>query len=200
MFRDANPTVPVLVALALVAPGAAMAQEPGVTFDDGPANKEYEIPLAQARESAGQDEPASGTGTSRQGSGGGSKTTSPSTGAPAPAPAPAPTDDPAPAAADDAAGTSGGADTGGGKTGGDGKQGEATPDKATGAADTPVTTTETTPVPGDETPVERALSVRDEESGSGASGPVAVAGVTLVAILVGVAAGILLRRRGKSPS
>jgi cobalamin biosynthesis Mg chelatase CobN len=37
------------VAVALFAPAGALAQEPGVTFDDGPSSKEYAIPLDAAR-------------------------------------------------------------------------------------------------------------------------------------------------------
>jgi hypothetical protein len=49
MQRNARMLASVLLALALTSPGTALAQEPGVTLDDGPSSKEYAIPLDAAR-------------------------------------------------------------------------------------------------------------------------------------------------------
>jgi uncharacterized membrane protein len=49
MNRTASRVTSLVAALALAAPGAAIAQEPGVTLDNGPSSKEYAIPLDAAR-------------------------------------------------------------------------------------------------------------------------------------------------------
>lgn len=68
MQRHSRCLVSVIVALVLLmSPSAAIGQEPGVTFDDGPSSKEYAIPLDAARNQT--------------------KTKRPSAKAPAPAPA-----------------------------------------------------------------------------------------------------------------
>jgi hypothetical protein len=69
----------IVLALGLTAPNAAFAQQPGVTFDDGPSSKEYAIPLDAAR---GQTKTKAPTARVR---------TTPQPATPAPPPAPATT-------------------------------------------------------------------------------------------------------------
>jgi hypothetical protein len=49
MKRNPMRLIPLVATLLLLMPSVALAQEPGVTFDDGPSSKEYAIPLDSAR-------------------------------------------------------------------------------------------------------------------------------------------------------
>jgi hypothetical protein len=59
--------VPALLGGALVLPASAVGQEPGVHFDEGPAKKEYAVPLQEGRSGSN---PGPGGGDAGGGGGG----------------------------------------------------------------------------------------------------------------------------------
>jgi len=160
--------VAVLLALLLLST-PALAQEDGVTIDPGPADREYAIPLDEARKGAspsprsrrsGGDEaaPLFGAGVGRSGSNGGS-----------------------------AAGP--GSGSGGGETRGASRRGGSSRDRSSDGS---------TPAPassGRDRDRVRRLAASAGTDGAGFSGSLTIGIIAGVLLLVATGAGLLLRRR-----
>ncbi len=82
MFRRG--TIHFVVACALVAPSAAVAQEPAQVDPDSPAGVEYKLPLDQARRDAAPDPGGGGRGGGPRSGGGGGPQSGGGSGDPAP--------------------------------------------------------------------------------------------------------------------
>jgi hypothetical protein len=167
MARSSLRPLALLAALLLLPASGAFAQEPGVTFDDGPSSKEYAIPLEAARAQTRTKSPASRNGSS-----------SPATSRSASASAPPPPD------------------TSAGTTSGD-RSTSSSPDRRTRQTRDAGTDDERAQTPVDATarPAESLDTRRAATASDGLGAGVVIAGLAAAALALGALGGLVLRRR-----